>query len=87
VPPPETFRADPEGQRQPSETPSETCKGQNDIAKFQFRADNTWHTGTHSRSRIHGCHGAGQGDPHARDRGRRDGLPHPIGRVCPGLAT
>jgi hypothetical protein len=60
VPPPEAFRADPEGQRQPSETPSETCKGQNDIAKFAFRAENTWHTGTHSRSRIHGFHGAGQ---------------------------
>ncbi len=30
------------------------------IAKFQFRATNTWVDGTHSRSTIHGFHGVGQ---------------------------
>lgn len=34
--------------------------GQKDIAKFQFRASNTWLSGTHSRSRFSGFHGAGQ---------------------------
>ena len=29
----------------------DAVKGQNEIAKFQFRASNTWVTGTHSRSR------------------------------------
>ena len=38
----------------------DAVKGQNEIAKFQFRAENTWQTGTHSRSRIHGFYGAGQ---------------------------
>ena len=38
----------------------DAVKGQNDIAKFQFRAENTWQSGTHSQSRIHGFYGAGQ---------------------------
>ena len=38
----------------------DAVKGQNEIAKFQFRAENTWQTGTHSQSRIHGFYGAGQ---------------------------
>ena len=38
----------------------DAVKGQNDIAKFQFRARNTWQTGTHSRTEISGFHGAMQ---------------------------
>jgi len=30
-----------------------------EAAKFQFRADNEWISGTHSRSTIHGFHGVG----------------------------
>jgi uncharacterized OsmC-like protein len=33
-----------------------------ELAKFQFRADNRWISGTHSRSTIRGFHGAGQED-------------------------
>jgi uncharacterized OsmC-like protein len=35
-------------------------KENTDIAKFQFRASNTWVSGTHNRSTIHGFHGAMQ---------------------------
>jgi len=35
-------------------------KGDNDIAKFQFRATNTWISGTHNQSTIHGFYGAKQ---------------------------
>jgi uncharacterized OsmC-like protein len=38
----------------------DAVKGQNEIAKFQFRASNTWVTGTHSRSTIYGFYGAMQ---------------------------
>ena len=38
----------------------DAVKGQNEIASFQFRAENTWQTGTHSRSTISGFYGAGQ---------------------------
>jgi uncharacterized OsmC-like protein len=38
----------------------EAVKGQNEIAKFQFRATNTWLSGTHSRSQISGFFGAMQ---------------------------
>ena len=38
----------------------DAVKAQNEIAKFQFRAENTWQTGTHSRTTISGFHGAGQ---------------------------
>jgi uncharacterized OsmC-like protein len=38
----------------------DAVKGQNEIAKFQFRASNTWVTGTHSRSTASGFHGAMQ---------------------------
>ena len=38
----------------------DAVKEQNDIAKFRFRAQNTWQTGTHSRSTISGFYGAGQ---------------------------
>lgn len=35
-------------------------------AKFQFRADNEWLSGTHNRSTIHGFHGVGQERRHER---------------------
>jgi uncharacterized OsmC-like protein len=38
----------------------DAIKGQNEIAKFQFRASNTWLTGTHSRSTASGFYGAMQ---------------------------
>lgn len=38
----------------------DAVKGDPDIAKFRFRATNTWVTGTHNRSTIHGFHGAKQ---------------------------
>jgi uncharacterized OsmC-like protein len=38
----------------------DAVKGQNEIAKFQFRASNTWVNGTHSRSTISGFYGATQ---------------------------
>jgi uncharacterized OsmC-like protein len=38
----------------------DAIKGQNEIADFQFRASNTWVSGTHSRSTISGFHGAMQ---------------------------
>ncbi len=38
----------------------DAVKGQNEIAKFGFRAQNTWQSGTHSRSTISGFHGAMQ---------------------------
>ena len=38
----------------------DAVKADHDIAKFQFRATNTWVTGTHNRSTIHGFHGATQ---------------------------
>ena len=38
----------------------DAVKGQNEIAKFQFRATNTWQTGTHSRTEISGFFGAMQ---------------------------
>jgi uncharacterized OsmC-like protein len=38
----------------------DAVKGDHEIAKFQFRATNTWVRGTHNRSTIHGFHGAMQ---------------------------
>jgi uncharacterized OsmC-like protein len=38
----------------------DAVKGNNEIAKFQFRASNKWVTGTHSQSTIHGFYGAMQ---------------------------
>lgn len=37
-------------------------KGQPTLARFQFRAQNTWIDGTHNRSSIQGFYGAGQED-------------------------
>src|SRR6266540_6405469 len=38
----------------------DAVKGDPEIAKFQFRATNTWISGTHNRSTIHGFYGAKQ---------------------------
>ena len=44
----------------------DAVKGNNEIAKFQFRASNTWVSGTHNRSTIHGFYGAMQEMEHTR---------------------
>jgi uncharacterized OsmC-like protein len=38
----------------------DAVKGNNEIAKFQFRATNRWVSGTHNQSTIHGFYGATQ---------------------------
>jgi uncharacterized OsmC-like protein len=38
----------------------DAVKGDTDIAKFQFRATNTWISGTHNQSTLHGFYGAKQ---------------------------
>ena len=45
----------------------DAVKGQNEIAKFQFRATNSWVSGTHSRSTFAGFYGAMQEMRHAQD--------------------
>jgi len=45
----------------------DAVKEQNEIAKFQFRASNTWVTGTHSRSTASGFFGAMQEMRHQSD--------------------
>lgn len=45
----------------------DAVRGQNEIAKFQFRAQNTWVSGTHSTSRISGFYGAMQEMEHAHE--------------------
>ena len=46
----------------------DAVKGNTDIAKFQFRATNTWVSGTHNRSTIHGFYGAMQEMTHKEAR-------------------
>lgn len=41
----------------------EAIKAKPELAKFSFRAENTWETGGRSRTRIQGFYGAGQEDP------------------------
>ena len=43
----------------------DSVKGNNEIAKFQFRATNKWVSGTHNQSTIHGFYGAMQEMQHA----------------------
>lgn len=45
----------------------DAVKAQNDIAAFQFRVDNTWVNGTHSRSTYSGFFGAGQEMQHKHE--------------------
>ena len=40
----------------------DAVKGTPELADFRFRARNTWLSGTHSRTAIHGFYGAGQED-------------------------
>ena len=44
----------------------DAVKGDNEIAKFQFRATNTWVSGTHNRSTIERFYGAKQEMSHRR---------------------
>jgi len=44
----------------------DAVKAAPEAAKFQFRADNDWISGTHSRSTIHGFHGVGAERTHER---------------------
>jgi uncharacterized OsmC-like protein len=44
----------------------DAVKANPEIAKFQFRATNTWVNGTHNRSTIHGFYGAMQEMQHAK---------------------
>jgi uncharacterized OsmC-like protein len=44
----------------------EAVRAQNEIARFRFRASNTWLNGTHSRSTYEGFYGAGQEMVHRR---------------------
>ena len=53
----------------------EAVRGNPPIAKFQFRATNSWQTGTHSVSTIEGFHGVGQEMAH--DRATRVVSDHP----------
>lgn len=46
----------------------DAVKGNPEIAKFQFRATNTWVSGTHNRSTIHGFYGAMQEMEHRESR-------------------
>lgn len=46
----------------------DAVKGNPEIAKFQFRATNTWVSGTHNRSTIHGFYGAMQEMEHREAR-------------------
>ena len=41
-------------------TTLDAVKAQPELAKFQFRATNTWISGTHNVSTIDGYYGAGQ---------------------------
>ena len=45
----------------------DAVKGQNEIAEFRFRAENTGVSGTHSRSRISGFYGAMQEMSHEHE--------------------
>jgi uncharacterized OsmC-like protein len=45
----------------------DAVKGQNQIAEFQFRATNSWVSGTHSRSKISGFYGATQEMEHTHE--------------------
>ena len=45
----------------------DAVKGQKEIATFQFRAENTWVSGTHSRTRYSGFYGAMQEMEHKHE--------------------
>jgi uncharacterized OsmC-like protein len=71
-------------------------RDQRELARFRFRATNTWMSGTHSRSRISGFYGAGQDMTHMTEweldadhpivlTGKDNG-PTPVEFVLVGLA-
>jgi uncharacterized OsmC-like protein len=75
----------------------DAVKGQNDIAKFQFRANNTWVSGNHSRSTLHGFYGAMQemqhphetvvGSDHPKVLVGEDNAPTPVEYLLHGIAA
>lgn len=66
-------------------------------ARFQFRAVNRWISGTHSRTTVHGFHGAGQEQQHPEEYALEadhpevlvgtDKAPSPVEAVLHGLAA
>jgi uncharacterized OsmC-like protein len=75
----------------------DAVKAAPEAAKFQFRADNEWITGTHSRGTIHGFYGVGEERTHEHsfqfDADHpavlvgRDNGPTPVEFVLHALAT
>jgi len=75
----------------------DAVKGQNEIAKFQFRAQNNWVSGTHSRSTISGFYGATQEMAHKHETVLdsdhpevlvgKDNAPTPVEYVLHALAS
>jgi uncharacterized OsmC-like protein len=75
----------------------DAVKGNNDIAKFQFRASNRWVSGTHSRSTMSGFFGAGQEMTHKQTTvvdsdhpevlTGRDNGPAPVEYLLHGIAA
>jgi uncharacterized OsmC-like protein len=75
----------------------DAVKGQNEIANFQFRATNSWVTGTHSRSKFSGFYGAGQEMEHKHETEvvsdhpavlvGQDNAPTPIEYLLHGIAA
>jgi uncharacterized OsmC-like protein len=75
----------------------DAVKGNNEIAKFQFRATNRWISGTHNQSTIHGFYGAMQEmthkQPHTYDADHpavlvgQDNGPTPVEFILHALAA
>jgi len=71
--------------------------GQRELAKFQFRATNTWQSGTHSRNSVKSFYGAGGDQEHVREYtidadhpqvfAAEDNAPTPVELVLCGLAS
>jgi uncharacterized OsmC-like protein len=71
--------------------------GNRELAKFQFRATNTWEGGTHSRTEIKSFYGAGQDHEHVQEFAVEadhpqvlvgaDRAPLPVELILAGLAS
>jgi uncharacterized OsmC-like protein len=71
--------------------------GQRELAKFQFRATNTWQSGTHSRNSVKSFYGAGGEQEHVREYtvdadhpqvfAAEDNAPTPVELLLCGLAS
>jgi uncharacterized OsmC-like protein len=71
--------------------------GQRELARFQFRATNTWQSGTHSRNSVKSFYGAGGEQEHVREYtidadhpqvfAAEDNAPTPVELVLCGLAS